>query len=629
MRYFSIALLGFSLCASADENLLETITVIASRTPLQVKEAGSSINIIDKEQIRRRNANNLGELLRNIPGISVNQQGSLGAITQVRIRGGEANQILVLIDGVEANDVAQGSEFNFTHLLTKQVERVEIIRGPQSSLWGSDALSGVISITTIPHELVDTHFFGYLEAGSFNTVKTGFSVQHGSDRIQTGFSVDFLDTEGTNISRSGNEDDGYENITYNLSGKYDAADNLNLSYVLRNTNSTTEFDDVDFFTTGLPVDADFETDSRQTYGGLSLSYDLDNLSQSLAYSLTDTKNINHTDSPVDDETFGTKNRLQYQANLTRGKNIFSGVLEYEKEHFKQRGAVSFFGDPNKNLDADTKSIAVEYRYNAQAFNLSLSARRDDNSEFDNANPWRATVAWHLSNNSTHLFTSIGQSIKNPTFTERFGFFDTFVGNPDLKPEESLSWEVGVRQGLAEDNILLTATWFNADLKNEINGFVFEPETGTFTAANIKGDSKREGLELAIDYKVSERFSVNANYTYLNATQEDATGSSVTEVRRPKNSGSLSASYNWANAYFNLQVIYTGQQEDDFFPPFPPFQERVDLEGYTLVNLSAGYRVNGNLELTLQIENTFDETYEEVFGFASQGLSAYGGMRLSW
>jgi vitamin B12 transporter len=629
MRYFSIALLGVSLCASADQNPLEMITVTASRTPLQIQDAGSSVNIIDKEQIRRRNATNLGELLREIPGVSVNQQGSLGAVTQVRIRGAEANQLLVLIDGVEANDVAQGSEFNFTHLLTKQIERVEIIRGPQSSLWGSDALSGVIRVTTIPQALSETHFFGYLEGGSFNTVKSGFGVQHGSERSQTSFSVDYLDTDGSNISRSGNEDDGYKNITYNLSGKFDASDNLGLSYLIRRTDSTTQYDDVDFFTTGLPVDAEFETDSKQTYGGLSLNYDLENVSQTLAYSRTDTENINHTSSETDDETRGTKNRLQYQANLTRNKNIFSGVLEYTKEDYQQRGASSFFGDPNKNLDADTKSVAIEYRYSGDAVNLSLSARNDDNSEFGNSNPWRATSAWHLANESTHLFASIGEGVKNPTFTERFGFFDNFIGNPDLKPEESLSWEVGIRQSFRENKFLFTATWFNADLENEINGFVFDADSGSFTAANVEGKSARDGLELALNARVSERFTLNASYTYLDATQEDASGSDVTEVRRPKNSGAIVANYNRGNTNLNLQVIYTGQQEDDFFPPFPPYQERVDLDSYTLVNLSASYRLNDNLELTLQLENVFDENYEEVFGYSSPGRGAYGGVRLTW
>ncbi|MFP6807460.1 MAG: TonB-dependent receptor [Pseudomonadales bacterium] len=635
MRYLPIALLGFSIVAHAEnkqpesDRLLETINITASRTPLKLRETGSSISILDRDQILRRNAANLGELLRQIPGISVNQQGSMGAVTQVRMRGTEANQVLVIIDGVEANDISQGSEFNFTHLLTRNIDRVEIVRGPQSALYGSDALAGVINIITTPQGLADTHYSGYAEGGSFNTIKTGISLLHGSNKNQINFSADFVDTDGTNISRSGSEDDGYKNVTFNLSGKHFVSDDLALSYVLRHTDSTTEFDGADFVNTGLPIDADYKTESTQIYGGFTLSYEMENLSQSLKYTRTDFDNVNRTDAPVDSETRGLKEQYQYQANLIINRNIVSGVLEYENEDYKQRGEASFFGDPNKNLETDTKSIALEYRFNGEFLNVSLSARNDNNADFDNSTTWRATAAWSLSNNSTNLFTSVGEGIKNPTFTERFGFFDTFIGNPDLKPEQSLSWEIGIRQSLFDDRALLTATWFNARLEDEINGFVFDPGTGSFTAVNVDGESSREGLELSLDYQFSEHFSMAASYTYLDATQEDGTGDDITEVRRPENSGSISANYNWGKANINLLVAYTGSQEDDFFPPFPPYQERVGLDSYTLVSISSSYQVNRNIELTLQLENAFDDNYEEVFGYASPGLAVYGGVRMRW
>ncbi len=311
------------------------------------------------------------------------------------------------------------------------------------------------------------------------------------------------------------------------------------------------------------------------------------------------------------------------------RNILTGVLEYETEDYEQRGEASFFGDPNKNLETTTKSVAVEYRFNGESINISLSARSDDNSDFDNSSTWRATTAWSLPNNSTNLFASVGEGIKNPTFTERFGFFDTFIGNPELKPEQSFSWEVGIRQSILNDRALLTATWFNARLEDEINGFVFDRGTGSFTAVNVDGESSREGLELSLDYQISERFAMTASYTYLDATQEDGTGDDITEVRRPENSGSISANYNWGKANINLLVAYTGRQDDDYFPPFPPYQERVELDSYTLVSISSSYQVNGNLEITLQLENAFDDNYEEVFGYASPGLTAYGGVRMSW
>ena len=633
MKYFLIVLAGLCLAANADAHVdkdaLETITVTASRTPLKVGDAGSSISIIGKEQIQRRNATNLTDLLREIPGMAVSQQGSLGAITQVRVRGAEANQVLVLIDGVEANDLSQGSEFNFSHLMASQIERIEIVRGPQSAIWGSDALSAVVNIITRPGNFIDTQFSGYAEGGSFDTVRTGFGIQHGTDRNQVKLAIDYLNTDGTNISRLGNEDDGYKNTTLNLTGTYHAADNIVLSYLLRNTQSTTNFDDIDFFTTGLPTDADFITESSQTYAGLSLAYDLEKLSHTLSFSRTVTENITRTTSPVDDKSRGDKGQVRYQANLVLDHHIITGMLEYEQEDYEQRGAASFFGDPNKNLDTDTKSIALEYRYDGDLVDLSLSGRHDSNSEFDDATAWRATAAWHLTVESTTLFASVGESVKNPTFTERFGFFDTFTGNPDLQPEESFSWELGLRQSLMNKRLALTATWFRADLENEINGFVFDFSSGAFTAANAEGESNREGIELGLNYNATERFGVAASYTHLDATQTDIAGNDITEVRRPDNSGSISANYAFDHANLNVAIIYTGAQEDDFFPPFPPFQERVSLHGFTLVNISGTYRLNDNVELTLRLENTLDDDYEEVFGYSSPGFSAHGGVRVTW
>lgn len=635
LKYLMIALLGLWLTANADVNVgvknpLETITVTASRTPLTVGDVGSSISIITKEQIQRRNGRSLADLLREIPGIAVSQQGSRGAITQVRMRGAEANQILVLIDGVEANDLSQGSEFNFAHLTASQVERIEIVRGPQSAIWGSDALAGVINVITRPGsgDLLDNRFSGYAEGGSFSTLRTGFGFRHRSDRHELKLSFDLLDTGGTNISRLGNEDDGYENTTVNLSGTYNAADNIFLSYLLRNTQNTTDFDDIDFFITGLPVDADFSSESDQTYAGMSLTFDLEMLSHTLSISRTDTENITRNASPQNSISRGVREQIRYQASLVVNQHIITGLLEYEQEDYDQRGAASFFGDPNKSLKTDTKSIALEYRFDGNLVDLSLSARHDNNSEFDNATAWRATTAWHLDNETTTLFASVGESVKNPTFTERFGFFDTFTGNPDLQPEESFSWEIGIRQSLVNNRMALTATWFNADLDNEINGFVFDFASGAFTAENADEESNREGLELGFSFDATDQFSLGASYAYLDAT-ETKNGSEVTEVRRPDHSASLSGNYASDKINLNLTIVYSGDQEDDFFPPYPPYQERVNLDSFTLVNLSGTYHINENVDLTLRLENVLDDKYEEVYGFSPPGFSAHGGVRVTF
>ncbi len=620
-----ISFVSSQVMAQPVSEAMEVITV--SATPININDAGSSVSVISRQNILDRNAGSVQDLLREIPGFSVNQQGSHGAVTQVRIRGAEANQVLVLINGIEVNDLAQGSEFDFSQISTNDIERIEIVRGPQSALWGSDAMAGVIHIITMPNT-DDSSFDASLETGSFSTQRATFSANLGSSRHQTKLSVDYLDSDGTNIARNGNEDDGLENLTVSLAGRYAASDNLSLSYTIRHTDKTSEFDAIDFFTTGLPVDADYETDSTYLYSGVSITQIVsDSIDHSLKASRTDTDNKTSASNPDKDETSGVRDTFRYQFNYLDGANHLSLRVEHETEEYKQRGTSSFFGDPNQNLDAKTDSFAAEYRYVGERFNYSLSGRHDKNSEFDDSNSWRMTGNFKLS--QATLFASVGESIKNPTFTERFGFFTNFIGNPDLEPEESLHWEIGARTSLLNDKLELAATYFNADLENEINGFVFDAGTGGFTSGNIDGESKRKGVELAFGYTQSERFDLRATYTYLDATQQGFNGSDVTEVRRPEHTGSLTMNYRWQQAGLNFSVSYTGTQEDNFFPPFPPFQERVELNAFTLVSLSGYYNLNDLVTVTARIENLADEDYEQVYGFASPGVGGHLGFRLKW
>jgi vitamin B12 transporter len=604
---------------------MEIITV--SATPISIDDAGSSVSVITRQDILDRNAASIQDLLREIPGFSVSQQGSNGAVTQVRVRGAEANQVLVLINGIEVNDPAQGSEFDFSQISTNDIERIEIVRGPQSALWGSDAMAGVIHIITMP-TAQSSSFDASIEAGSFSTQRTTFAASQGSDRYQTRFSVDYLDSDGTNIARSGNEDDGLENLTLSLAGHFAATDNLRLGYTIRHTDKTSEFDDIDFFTTGLPVDADYETESEYFYSGVSIAHTInDTFDHSLKVSRTDTDNETSAGNPDKDVTRGVRDSYKYQFNYVGESNRLSLLLEHEVEDYEQRGTASFFGDPNQDLEAETDSFAAEYRFDGDRFNFSLSGRHDNNSEFDDADSWRMTGNFKLS--QAILFASVGESIKNPTFTERFGFFTNFIGNPDLQPEESLHWEVGARTSLLNNKLDLALTYFDANLKNEINGFVYDFSTGGFTSANIDGESERNGVELALGYSYSEQFDLKATYTYLDATQEDFNGSGVTEVRRPEHTGSLTMNYRWQQAGLNFAVSYTGTQEDDFFPPFPPYQERVELDAFTLVNLSGYYNVNELVTVTARLENMGNEDYEQVYGFESPGFGGYLGLRLKW
>lgn len=624
------------LCAyaTAAPEPLETILVTASRTPVPRNEIGSSVSIITREELTGSHATYLTDLLRELPGFAVSRQGPAGALTQLRVRGAEANQVLVMIDGIEANDVAQGSEFNFAHILTDQIQRVEIVRGPQSALWGSDALAGVINIITRPETGADadSRFSGSVKAGSFDTREAALAWQYGSNDTAITISATRFDTAGTNISRTGNEDDGYENTTLSLAGRTNVADNFMLSWTLRDVDSRSDYDDVDFMNTGLPIDAPFVTRSNQSYGGATIEFDLldGEIDQIISLARTESDNVNHSASPVADETHATKDQISWQTNwLIPGRDqVLSLVTEYERVDYEQRGAISFFGDPNRNLTAHTRSLALEYRIKTGPLAVSTSYRHDDNSEFEDANTWRLTGSLELPNDDTRIHASVGEAVKNPTFTERFGFFDTFIGNPTLKPEASFSWEAGIHHDFLSDRMSLAATWFRARLKDEINSFVFDANAGGFTAQNRELDSDREGVELTWSWLATDRLAIDAAWTWLDSTED--LGHTVTdEIRRPRHTGSLQADYAWQDANLRLSVVYTGRQYDNYFPPFPPFQQRVALDSFTLVNLSAGYKVNDQIRLFTRLENLLDQDYEEVYGFQTSGLGAYAGVKVEW
>jgi|FLOH01.1.fsa_nt_gi vitamin B12 transporter len=613
---------------TASSQTMTTITVTASRTPISIDETASAISILSKQEIQQRNANSIADLLREIPGFAVSQQGSRGAVTQIRVRGAEANQVLVLIDGIEANDVSQGSEFNFAHLNADQIERIEIVRGPQSALWGSDALAGVINIITIPRVDSGTHHRLSLDSaiGAFNSQTIGANYLFSEPQYQFSLGINDYRTDGTNISRQGNEDDGYENTTIVMNGKYLTDNDLQLGFSYRQTNSSSAFDDIDYAVTGLPVDADFRTDAKQTYSMASAAFSLldGRLKQSLSLSRSDSDNTNLTGQISPDISRGTRDRVMSQTDLFLGPHTLTFIAEHETEDYAQRGTASFFGDPNKDLTTRNRALAAEYRLNGDDLELSLSARHENNSEFQNALSWRTTAAWHA-NDTTTLFASVGDATKNPTFTERFGFFDAFRGNPALKPEQARSWELGLRQLIPAQEILISASWFHSSLTDEINGFVYDSVSAAFTASNNLTQSARQGLELDLNWHITEHMKLRGSYTYLDAV-EDANGPDPQdEIRRPRHHFAVNGNYAWQHSNLNVAVIHTGSQLDNFFPPAPPFQIRVNLKRYTLVNIALNHDVSDQIQLRLRLDNALAADYEEVFGFRAPGRAASAGI----
>ena len=625
---FALAVSSFSAQVISDTNAeIEEVLVSASLIPITASRSANAVTVIDRAQLRNRATVSLSNILRDVPGFSVSQVGVLGSQTQIRVRGAEANHLLVTIDGVEANDPSQGDEFSWGTLTASDIERIEIIRGPQSSLRGSDAVAGVVNIITRSAEKSSVGLF--LESGSWATHHSGFNIGHKQGDFDIRFGLSHIESEGDNIARTGDENDGYRNTTYNIRSGLKLSDQMDISFAARESDGMNQFDaDNDF--DGLIEDQDrvseFENSTMRFQGDYS-SKD-GTWQHKVLISQSKSDNNAFADKAKGNVTASTKDQIQYIGSFTwdQGAQNIAALVEREKEDWMQRGEITWgVYDPNQDRERDTDSVAVEYRTDINDhLTLAASARHDDNSEFDSAKTYRAEAIYQLTE-AIRLRGAVGTAVKNPTFTERFGFYTNFIGNPNLIPEESTSWELGADQLIMGGALTLSLTIFEAELENEIDGFVYDPATFAYTSSNINGTSERKGAELSAVGNISESMSLSAAYTYTDSTGDDA----VREVRRPRHIASLNLGWQAAhNLHLNTNIQFTGEQTDVYFPPFPEPSQVVALSNHTLVNINLNYSATEKLEMYLKLENALNDNYEEVFGYQTLGFGASLGLRYS-
>lgn len=610
---------------------LDQIIVSGSRTPLTVNQLGSTVSVITRDDIERREARNVAEMLRSVPGFAISQTGVVGSQTQVRVRGAEANHILVMIDGVRANDPATGDEFRWEYQSTANIERIEIVRGPQSSLWGSDAVSAVVHIITRDGNSsrgVD----GYLEGGSFETMNGALNAAFGGNNWSMAGSIESNVTDGENISRSGFENDGADLTTASVSTTATASDAVGFRAGLRAIDAYSQFDPVDFFVTGLPVDGDVATETTNFYGnvGMDITPARGRLSHHLDVRYFDSDNENLVDGAQDSSTASDRLTFAYQADINLGDNKASFGVEHDTTNFEQRGEVGFL-DPNQDQEMDSTSLVGEYQGLAHKLVWILSARFDRNSDFDDALNGRLAMSYPVSDSAT-LRGSVGTGQKNPTFIERYGFFTSgHIGNPDLKPEKSVSYEVGIRQELADGRAALDLAVFHQDLEDEINGFVYDPVTFMSTSENMSGRSKRSGVETSLHWSATDTLGLSAYYTYTDSTEPDFEGKDTRELRRPRHSGGLGMDFRSTDERFSatLSADFGGERSDIFFPPWPNPSEVVELDDYWLVDLALQYRTSDSVTVFAKGTNLLDEEYEQVYGYRTNGRAGYFGVRVNF
>jgi len=604
------ALAFISSPAFAEEaRLLDPVQVTGLR-PVEAGQATVSVSVLTQDDLAVRASPNPADQLRAVPGAAVSRSGSLGGLTQVRFRGAEANHTLVLFEGIEMSDPVNG-DTDFGLLTALPVGRIEVLRGAASSIHGSDALGGVVSLVAARA----AGFSGFSEAGSFGTAQGAL----GWSGKSFGGAISGLTTDGVDSAGTGGEKDGSDALSGLLTGKFALGADWSLSLVGTARRADSDFDsDTDF--DGLLNDADRRTEAEQRLAGAAVSGSSGPLDHAFRASFNEVQRDNFADGAVADVAKGQRTKASWSPGYAARAHTLTGLLDYERETY-DRSDVQFGGATDADEVFESVSYAGEYRLATGALDLAGSVRHDDNRRrFDDATTWRLGAGYALGSGGGRVRASVGTGIKNPTFTELYGFFTgSFIGNRDLKPEQSQNWEFGWEHAAGPFN--WSATYFEADLDNEI--FTAFNLDFTSTARNRARKSERSGVELAGRWQALETLTLAGQAT-LFRSQDNA---GAEEIRVPEVTASISADWQAQEEGLRLGLAldHVGGQGDFDFGPFPA--RRVALQAYTLATLTAEYPLTDRLAITLRGENLLDETVVDVFGYGGPGAGVHLGLRL--
>ncbi len=589
-----------------DPTDLDTIVVTASRTPQDIRTVGSSISVITADEIDKFQERFALDALTTTPGLNAARSGGPGGTASVFLRGADSYQTMVLIDGVPVDDPSgTQSAFDFGRLLATDIQRIEILRGPQSTLYGGDAVGGVINITT--SRKTDGFTASALaEGGSYGTSTFAGSVSGGVENLSGYLNYSRYTSDGFPAAdqRFGNHlDDGLETTEFTAGGRFVATDWLSFNLALRAADSEAGFPG-DNFTTGLPVDSPNEARTHERSGQLSaVTTFLDGALTGTLSAMESITRRNSIDAVYGGSIFdGERHKAEY---LLNGKPAdwltFVGGLSWQED----------LSHSTYDVAHETTTRAAFGEFQAQPIDhlyLTAGGRIDDHSVFGNFETYRVTAAYQIDQTGTKLRGATGTGFRAPSLYE---LYDTYSGNKALQPETSRGWEVGFDQKIGKI-ATFKATYFDQKIDNRID-FSY----ATYSYFN-SGHTKANGVELEFDVDPISTVEIRATYTY-DHTEDLATGLEL--LRRPLHSGSLIAAWQATDALdVTAKLRIVGPRLDS---------GNHELSGYATADLGAQYKVNSYATLEARIENISDAHYEEIYGYGTPGRSVYGGIAVKY
>ena len=619
--YLSVAASAVALCSTGafaqsvdrpeDEELgSETIVVTANRTERAISQVGESVTVVEEKEIVNRQPSDVLDVLRTVPGVTFNRNGGIGTNAGVSIRGAESDQTVVLIDGVKLNDPASpGGGFNFGPLLLGNIARVEVVRGSQSVLYGSQAIGGVVNlITREPTE--ELGMFARAEYGARDTAELTGNVSGRFGPVAASIGASYLHTDGISAfseARGGAERDGFESLGVN--GKIDIALSENLSIDLRGFYADGEVG-IDGFPAPDYVFADVDEVSYRKdfvgYAGLNADF-LDGRFRNrlgFAYTNIDRRNFNFD---TDTETFdanGENRRYEYQG-------VFDAA-EFVELVFGAEREESDFRSGTDEADVWINSVYGQVNLSpVTGLSLTGGVRYDDHETFGDATTFAASGAYTPNSGDTVVRASYGEGFKAPSL---YQIYSTY-GNPALLPEESESWDVGITHSFLDRRAQIGVTYFERDSTNLI-GFVSTatPPFGFYDNTEL---ASAKGWEFGLAVRPVDGFDVALNYTNIDAIDE-TTGNKL--ARRAEEKADLVVDYRMSNGIgIGATVLVVGDSFDNA-------SNTRQLDGYVVADLRASYGVTEQLEIFGRVENLFDEEYETVYRYGQPGRAVFGGVR---
>jgi len=601
---------------------LQPIVVSATRLPTPALQVASSVTVITAEDIAARQQRTLADVLKDVPGLNVVQTGGPGGVTSVFIRGTNSNHTKVLIDGIDVSDPSNPTgAFDFGQLLTPDIERAEVLRGPQSGLYGSDAIGGVINIITRSGS-GPMQFTAGLEGGTFDTFNQAGSLSGSQDGFHYAANVTHFHAGATPVTPldllqpgEARIDDYDDNLTLSTKLGYDVTPDLDLGLVARYTDTHLRTTGEDYLSvppfTGYPASEQTTAATDQYFTRLTAHL------SSLAGALEQTFGLGYAHlrtSTVQPETpaalnTGDRRQADWQGNLRVAptETLVVGA-QYERDGIVEPiGAYQSIGSGYGELQS---------QIGAHWFS-ALNVRYDDNSRFGSKVTWRFAPAWVIQETDTKLRASVGTGFKAPALSELFQNFPPFFfANPHLRPESSTGWDAGLEQGLFDHVMRFGVTYFH----NHIHDLITTDVTGT-TYANV-GRASTQGVESFIACQPVKALTLQLDYTYTEATDEVL---HQPLPRRPKNKGTLVASWQMTHAWqLNLNVVSVGNWTD---VSRDGLTSGLTAPGYTTVNLATNYEVTAHLAVFGRIDNLLDRHYENPLGFLQPSIGAYAGFRV--